>query len=99
MPALEAWRVAEQVAGLSFDTTAANTARSNGTCVLKEQQLEKNTLYFDCRHHILEIMIQTIFSHLLGTFSSPDVLLFKRFQAKWKNIDCKAFATGMQVQR
>ncbi|KAK0066876.1 DNA repair protein RAD51 3, partial [Biomphalaria pfeifferi] len=36
------WELTNSIAGMSFDTTAANTGHLNGTCVLLEQKLGKN---------------------------------------------------------
>ena len=36
---LTLWEVAENVVGMSFDTTASNTGPTNGACVLLEQKL------------------------------------------------------------
>ena len=37
-----------------------------------------------------------MFSEVLGASSGPEFLLFKRFQAIWKNIDQNIFLTGLQ---
>ena len=66
---------------MSFDSTASNTGQKNDACVLVEQLLE-NDLYFVCRHHVLELVVQTVFLTLLGPSSASEVQLFKRFQAK-----------------
>ena len=77
--ALETWGVADQVVGISFDTTASNTGRRNGSCVLIEQKMEKDLLHFARRHHILELVVHAVFVRVLGCSSSPELLLFKRF--------------------
>jgi len=46
----------EDVVGMSFDTTAANTGHRNGTCVLLEHKIGKDLLWLACRHHILEVL-------------------------------------------
>ena len=96
--ALETWGVADQVVGMSFDTTASNTGRRNGACVLIEQKMGKDLLHFACRHHILELVVHAVFVRVLGCSSSPELLLFKRFQTSWESIDREDFGTGIMVE-
>ena len=77
--ALETWGVADQVVAISFDTTAPNTGRRNGSCVLIEQKMEKDLLHFARRHHILELVVHVVFVRVLGCSSSSELLLFKCF--------------------
>src|SRR6218665_3063242 len=49
-------------------------------------QLQKEVLYLACIHHIHEILLEEAFSITMGPSTGPDVLLFKRFKAFWKNI-------------
>ena len=42
--ALEEWRLAEKVVGMSFDTTASYARRKNGSCILIETKLETDLL-------------------------------------------------------
>ncbi|KAG0721029.1 hypothetical protein GWK47_047288 [Chionoecetes opilio] len=65
---------------MSFDTTSSNTCRNNGACVLIEQQLKKDLLYFACRHHVLELLLAAAFTTVMGPTSGPEMTLFKRFQ-------------------
>lgn len=39
--------------------------------------IERDTLYFPCRHHILEIILRSIFDVKISSSSGPDVTLFK----------------------
>ena len=78
---------------MSFDTTAPNTGRKQGACVLIEQKLQKNLLYLPCRHHILELLAQTAFTTIMVSTAAPEVLLLKRFQIRWKLLDKKVFTT------
>jgi len=36
-------------------------------------------LYFACRHHIFELVIEAVFSVQMKPSGSPDILLFERF--------------------
>ena len=90
---LDEWGLKEKVVAISFDTTASNTGRNQGACVLIEQELQKDLLYLASWHHIFELLAQTAFSTTMGSTAAPEVLLFKRFQAQWKFIDKTLFAT------
>ena len=72
---------------MSFDTTASNTGRRNGACVLIEQNMGKDLLHFACRHHMLELVVNAVFVRVLGCFSSPELLLFKRLQSSRERIN------------
>jgi hypothetical protein len=93
--ALQEWGVSEAVAAMCFDTTAANTGRRNGTCVLLEQKLGRDLLYLACRHHVMELLLAAAFEATMGGTSGPDVLLFKRFQGRWESIDPTSFEPGI----
>ena len=78
---------------MCFDTTASNTGRRNGTCVLLEQKLEKD-LHLACRHHILELVLTCVFSECVSSSSGPNVAIFKRFQQFWTSVDKESYETG-----
>ncbi|KAL4097880.1 hypothetical protein QTP88_022583 [Uroleucon formosanum] len=85
---LENWGLLEKIQGFVFDTTASNSGRLNGACVLLEQKLGRNVLFLACRHHIFEITLQAVFIEAkFAPSSGPDIPLFKRFIDNWKNIN------------
>ena len=84
---LQEWRMDEKVAGFCFDTTASNTGRRAGACILLEQRLRRTVLNLACRHHIYEIILGAVFSTCSGASSGPDVQLFRRFQKNWGSLD------------
>jgi len=90
---LQAWSLTDKVAGMRFDTTASNTGHKNGACPLIEQLLRKQLLYFACRHHIFELVLETVFSVQMKPSSSPDIFIFKRFQSQWSFIDTTDYRT------
>jgi hypothetical protein len=61
--------LAENIVGMSFDTTSSNTGARNGAAVLLEAKLDKKLLYLACRHHILKLLAEASF---LGTFWEID---------------------------
>ncbi len=88
------WGVVEDLAGMCFGTTASNTGRLAGTCVLLEQEIGRFMLWLACRHHILEIVLAAVFASAMGSSSGPDILPFKAFQTKWDSIDQTKFSAG-----
>jgi hypothetical protein len=59
------WGVADQIIGMSFDTTASNTGNHKGAAVLLEKMLSRKLLYLACRHHIMELVAEAVFSKLM----------------------------------
>ncbi|GBO21154.1 hypothetical protein AVEN_169103-1 [Araneus ventricosus] len=57
--------------------------------------MNKKLLYLAGRHHIMELIIGAVFNKCMGFSSTPDVLLFKRFQAYWEFIDKNKYKTGI----
>ncbi|KAF0744220.1 Uncharacterized protein FWK35_00019537, partial [Aphis craccivora] len=62
------------VQALCCDTTASNTGRLKGACILLEQKLEREILYLPCRHHILEVVLRSAFEIKIDIASAPDLL-------------------------
>lgn len=93
---IDEWGIGERIRAMCFDTTSSNTGCRNGACVLLEQNLEKELLYFACRHHIHELILEAVFSVCMRVpTSGPDVQLFKRFQNQWQFIDQDNFDHGL----
>ena len=85
--AIEDWGLANSISAMCFDTTSSNTGRIAGACILLEQKLCKELLPLACRHHIMELVIGSVFQVCMGSTSSPEVPVFKRFQQHWSCID------------
>lgn len=82
------WNLEDKVQILCCDTTASNTGRFNGACVLLEQKLNREMLIFACRHHIYELVLKAVFESKISNITTcPDIPLFKNFRANWKNIN------------
>ena len=84
---LNLWDISTDIVGMSFDTTASNTGPISGACVLLEKLLNRNLLYFACRHHVHEIIIGEIFTVLFGPSRGPNIALFEKFRKFWPNVD------------
>lgn len=93
---LNDWNLIGKVKGLCFDTTSSNTGRLNGACVLIERTLGQSLLHFACRHHVMEIVLEKVFTALKITSASsgPDIAIFKRFREKWSSIDKNSYETA-----
>jgi len=91
---LHEWSLLDIVQVVVFDTTASNTGRLKGACYLLEQKLDRDILFLACRHHIYEIVLQSVFDEIqLLPSKGPDVPLFKRFKNTWKDIDQTQYLT------
>ena len=96
---LNDWNICDNVKGICFDTTASNTGCFNGACILIERALGRNLLHFACRHHIMEIVLEKVFTALKITSaaSGPDIAIFKRFKSKWFLIDHSSYDTAREL--
>lgn len=82
------WNLEDKVQILCCDTTASNTGRLNGTCILLEQKLDRELLIFACRHHVYELVLKSVFEVKISQVTtSPDIPFFKKFKENWKNVD------------
>jgi hypothetical protein len=92
--ALESWELLDKTQAFVFDTTASKTGRYNSACTLLENKLNRDIIYFGCRHHIFEIVLADIFRKCeISPLTGPDIPLFKRFKAKWYTINFNKFVT------
>jgi len=73
---VQAWKLSNMVRAMCFDTTASNTGRLSGACVLLERLLEISLLHFACRHHILEIVLQSAYKSCFGPSNGPEISIF-----------------------
>ncbi|KAL4714691.1 hypothetical protein ACJJTC_012608 [Scirpophaga incertulas] len=52
------------------------------------KQLERELLLFACRHHVYELVLNSVFEAKIPQVTrSPDIPFFKKFKDNWKNID------------
>jgi len=97
--ALQEWGLCDIVQALCFDTTASNTGRLNGACILIEQKLGKDLLYLPCRHHIYELILRSVFEiKIPEVTSSPAIPLFKNFRKEWYKLDINKYNIGIEGQ-
>jgi hypothetical protein len=92
---LQDWNLTNRVQLMSFDTTASNTGRKGGACILLEQKLQRKLVSLPCRYHIMELIIAAVFGLLMEKSSGPDIKLFKRFAECWGSIDRQSYESGV----
>ena len=88
------WGLFDKVKCMCFDTTASNTGRKSGACILLEQKMGKDLLWLPCRHHIFEIILESVVSISLPASSGPNIQLFKRFKVSWPKLNKDSFRTA-----
>lgn len=96
--ALHDWNIDDKVQIMCCDTTASNTGRLKGACVLLEQRLDRELLLFACRHHVYELVLKCVFeTKIQQVTSSPDIPMFKKFRDNWKTINPAAIETYTDI--
>lgn len=83
---LKIWKLVKNVIAMCSDTTSSNTGWQNGACIKLQEYLQKQLLYFPCRHHIFEVVLAGVFTLLFGKANSPNVQIFKQFKEGWNDI-------------
>jgi len=68
--------ISGDIVDMCFDTTASDTGHFSGACTVLEKLMNKNLMYFACRHHVHEIIVSEVFSVLFGPTRGPNVALF-----------------------
>ncbi|CAH0560567.1 unnamed protein product [Brassicogethes aeneus] len=92
---LKKWNILELVRVMCFDTTSSNTGVKNGACTGLQLLLGRQLLYFACRHHIFEIVLEAAFSSCFGSSSGPEPSIFIRFKNAWSNLNKQNFKNGL----
>ena len=88
LDALEDWKVKNRIVAMCFDTTVVNTGAKSEVYLRLEMSLGRQLIYLVCRHHMMEIVLEHVFSALLTEQSrSPDITLFLNFRDMWPIID------------
>ncbi|XP_076064446.1 uncharacterized protein LOC143038792 [Oratosquilla oratoria] len=81
---IKEWSLQERIAALCFDTTATNTGPKGGVCLRLQQILGRDLLNLACRHHVLELLLEAIFSALVPEVSrSPHITIFQQIEEFW----------------
>ncbi|KAG0725682.1 hypothetical protein GWK47_038130 [Chionoecetes opilio] len=97
--ALETWGVADQVVGSPSGTTASNTRAPETGPVSSRTENGERPAAFCLSSPYPGVVVHAVFVFpVLGCSSSPEHLLFKRFQTSWESIDREDFGTGIMVE-
>lgn len=98
--AINKWGLKDSVQALCCDTTASNTGRLNGACVLLEKKMDKDLLYLPCRHHIYELILRSVFEAKIPQITvSPDIPMFKNFRKDWIKINISDIKIGIDDKK
>lgn len=95
--ALYDWGLIDLVTIVCCDTTASNLGCRKGAAAMLEKKLNKDLLYFPCRHHIMELILGICFATVIPKSDEPNVTIFKIFRAQWPTIDPKIFESGINL--
>lgn len=77
--ALQKWNLIDQVQFMSFDTTASNTGRNTGVCLLLQMKWNKEFISLPPRHHIHELVVARVFDVLMPASLGPSIQIFLWF--------------------
>ena len=84
---LRQWNCRDNVVGMVFDTTSANTGHKTAGCISIQRDLDKPLLWLACRHHIGEVLLDHVWNQLAVEVSkSPEVTVFTKFKSKWDQL-------------
>ena len=85
---LQQWDCINNVSGMVFDTTSANTGCRTAACIALQQDVNRFLLWFTCRHHIGKVVLTHVWDTLLVEVSkSPQVTPFQRFKAAFRSLE------------
>lgn len=95
---LHEYSLLNEIEVVCTDTEAANTGKRNGAVVLLEKKLERDLLYFACRHHVYELPLKAVFNAKCSDSKtkSPNVELFNRLKNSWNDIDTEQLNCGLE---
>ena len=84
---LDEWNIEQRCVAMCFDTTASNTGKFAGACILLEAFIGHPLLWTSCRHHMPEVILGDVFKVIFGPSSSPKVEFFDILKSKWPTLN------------
>ena len=84
---LEEWSIEQRCVAMCFDTTASNTGKFAGACILLEALIGHPLLWTSCRHQMLEVILGDVFKVIFGPSSSQRVEFFDIVKSKWPTLN------------
>lgn len=90
---IEIYNLHNRIVGIVCDTENTNTGYLTGVCVRLEEFLERDLLYFMCRHHIYDLVLKHIAEFLFGHSTAPtfDFGCCTELKRMWENLNTAAF--------
>ncbi|KAJ8684983.1 hypothetical protein QAD02_020776 [Eretmocerus hayati] len=96
--AADAFGLRGKIKALCCDTTNSNLRARFGVALIIEQLLDSDLLYSACRHHVFELLLGAVFQAEFPGTKGPDVVLFKKFQKSWDEIDHGSYKSGLAYE-
>ena len=84
---LDEWNIEQRCVAMCFDTTASNTGKFAGACILLEAFIGHPLLWTSCRYHMPEVILGDVFKVIFGPSSSPKVEFFDILKSKWPTLN------------
>lgn len=81
---LEYYEICEDIFAICADTTSVNTGVHSGIIMNIAHILKRPLLWFMCRHHMYEILIDKLATFYLGNTFSPERKIYKDFKNHWE---------------
>lgn len=72
---------------MGFDTTSSNTGKFNGACIKLEYKIGRELLWLACRHHVIELLMDTAWKALFPRSTSPAIEICAKFKKMWVDLD------------
>ena len=81
MEVINEWNLQDRVAALFFETAVTNISAKGGVCLWPQRILGRHLLNLTCQHHVLELVLEAVFSALVPEVSgSPGITIFQQVQ-------------------
>lgn len=96
---IEEHNLNNRIAGIVCDTENTNTGHISGVCVRLENYLERDLLYFMCRHHIYDLILKHVSEFLFGRSTAPtfDFGCCTILKRAWENLNLQVFAPYYEI--
>lgn len=91
---IEEHNLHDRIVGIVCDTENTNTGQLSGICFRIEDYLERDLLYFMCRHHIYDLNLKHVSEFLFGRSTAPtfDFGCCSDLKREWENLQLERFA-------
>jgi hypothetical protein len=84
---LTEWGCTDNIFGMVFDTTSSNTGHKTAACIAIQRDLDRHLLWFACRHHVGEVILDHVWNALaIEVSKSPEISIFGRLKNSWNQL-------------